>query len=411
MAKLLWTQKQDVGPKVRFRHAMVFDLVAQRVLLFGGNPLDGKLLRDTWQWDGQDWTQLEDIGPAARSDHAMAYDATRNRTVLFGGNNGTKDFGDTWEWDGSGWTQIQDVGPPPRTGHAMVFDAARGHVVLFGGGPPGTPLSDTWVWDGSDWSQVEDTGPSARRLHAMTYDRARSRVVLFGGVGSGATDGLADTWEWNGTLWKQVADIGPGPCLGAALVFRTAVSELFGGMNTLANSVARELLDLTWEWDGAHWTERQDIGVGPRHGHAMVFDEVRSRVVLFGGLSVPPDNPGASAGLMGDTWEHADVLSGGGPGGVVPLEAVAAPSLVHPGGLLSVVVTLQALAAGAGEQVEVTSNIGDLGTATVAPGATSGLLQVQIPPTIGNNVPLPFQLEITATAGGVSRSASVIISD
>lgn len=71
MSRLLWTQKQDVGPAPRFAHAMVFDQSSQRVLLFGGNALD-QLFEDTWQWDGQDWTQLEDNGPSARSGHAMA---------------------------------------------------------------------------------------------------------------------------------------------------------------------------------------------------------------------------------------------------------------------------------------------------------------------------------------------------
>ena len=42
---------------------------------------------DTWEWDGEEWAQQEDVGPPARVFHAMAYDAVRDRVVLFGGVN------------------------------------------------------------------------------------------------------------------------------------------------------------------------------------------------------------------------------------------------------------------------------------------------------------------------------------
>ena len=86
MSKLLWTQKQDIGPAARFSHAMAFDQFRQRVLLFGGEG-GGQQFKDTWEWNGVHWTQVEDIGPSARAGHAMAYDSIRNRTVLFGGRS------------------------------------------------------------------------------------------------------------------------------------------------------------------------------------------------------------------------------------------------------------------------------------------------------------------------------------
>ena len=46
------------------------------------------------------WTQREDIGPRARVLHALAYDSARARVVLFGGNALLAPFNDTWEWDG-----------------------------------------------------------------------------------------------------------------------------------------------------------------------------------------------------------------------------------------------------------------------------------------------------------------------
>jgi hypothetical protein len=85
MAKLLWTQKQDIGPRSRVGHAMTYDAGRQRVVLFGGDSLGGTLFGDTWEWDGENWTQVQDIGPSARAFHAIAHDSSRNRIVLFGG--------------------------------------------------------------------------------------------------------------------------------------------------------------------------------------------------------------------------------------------------------------------------------------------------------------------------------------
>ena len=53
MARVLWTQKQDIGPRPRTGHAMTYDVARQRVTLFGGDSLDGVLRRDTWEWDGR----------------------------------------------------------------------------------------------------------------------------------------------------------------------------------------------------------------------------------------------------------------------------------------------------------------------------------------------------------------------
>ena len=125
-------------------------------------------------------------------------------------------------------------------------------VVLFGGqdGAAGL-LGDTWAWDGDEWTQVADTGPSPRRGHAMCFEASAQRTVLFGG-----SDG-SDSWAWNGTGWTEFNDVGPPPCEGAALVFTGQRSILFGGTDPTATPAA--LFGLTWELDGANWTERQDM--------------------------------------------------------------------------------------------------------------------------------------------------------
>lgn len=301
MARLLWTLKQDVGPRPRAAHACAFDTRRNRTVLLGGASLQGELFGDTWEWDGESWTQVNNLGPSPRLDVAMAFDAGRERTVLFGGIDvEPAALGDTWEWDGNDWTQMAEDGPPPRSGHAMVFDSARARIVLFGGAAGATTFGDTWEWDGDEWVQVAEGGPSPRSFHAMAFDDVRRRIVLFGGLSG--TSVFGDTWEFDSEAWTQIADFGPPPSFGATLHFNGRRSRLFGGASGVTGGVA--IFARTWEWNGRHWTIRQDLGPGPRRGHSMVFDAARQRGVLFGGTASLPDAQSQVA--SGETWEQFD---------------------------------------------------------------------------------------------------------
>jgi hypothetical protein len=76
--------------------------------LFGGVPslANPAPTGNTWTWNGRVWTERQDIGPRPRWLHAIAFDSDRNHLVLFGGTaaNGVADVGnqdrglcDTWE--------------------------------------------------------------------------------------------------------------------------------------------------------------------------------------------------------------------------------------------------------------------------------------------------------------------------
>jgi hypothetical protein len=229
----------------------------------------------------------------------MVYDTARRRTVLFGGNGDTTLFGDTWEWAGEEWIQMADTGPSPRSGHAMVYDSVRQRVVLFGGAMAGgLAHGDTWEWDGDDWLQIAEAGPDPRTGHAMAFDAARKRTVLFGGWSPASA--LGDTWEYDGGDWAQVCAFGPPAAIEPTLVYDGRRSLLYGGASALTGDVG--LFRVTWEWDGKHWSVRQDPGPGHRWGHTMVFDTLRHRSVLFGGTA---SLPGASSPVaLGDTWEQ-----------------------------------------------------------------------------------------------------------
>ena len=335
MSALFWTQRQDIGPKARFGHALAFDSTRNRTVLVGGDGV-GTLFHDTWLWDGEVWTQVEDIGPSGRAEHAIAFDSARSRVVLFGGRNANP-LSDTWEWDGEAWTQVADTGPSARSGHAVAFDVGRGRVVLFGGrGAGNTLLGDTWEWDGTDWTQVADTGPGARAGHATAFDAAGARTVLFGGSTA------SDTWAWNGSEWTQVNDVGPAPCEGTAIASTGDGVILFGGVDA-----TKSLFGLTWQLSGTAWTERQDIGPAARQRHAVAYDGQRGRVVLFGGSSAAPSDTSVNT-LLGDTWELPVGQGGQGGGGGQPQDGQT-PTLVS--------FTLNPDVAGANQSVDLAVGI------------------------------------------------------
>jgi hypothetical protein len=346
----------------------------------------------------------------------MAHDSARGRTVLFGGQTAAGLSGDTWEWDGENWTQVADTGPRKRSGHAMAFDSTRGRVVLFGG-DGGTRLDDTWEWDGNEWVQQDDTGPSPRVNPAMAYDTGRHRMVLFGGAT--ADPGLGDTWERNGAGWSQESDFGPDPCAGAAMVFKGGSVALFGGVGTLGpfpvNPPAPTVFSRSWEWDGKHWTARQDMGPGPRVFHAMAFDAARSRIVLFGGSPVALNDPVAPQSLFGDTWEEFEigVSSGGGGGGgteiVVDITSLdAIPNPVTQGDTLVVTVFLSSPApALANVPVFIDNDPTNLiATVPIGTGAANGSVSVLIPP---NTVTSAVQITLTARSGSSEASMTLTI--
>ena len=87
---------------------MVFDDASGKVLLFGGSGDYSPAMNDTWEWDGAVWTLRATGAPAARESHAMAFDPVTQRVLMFGGYSGTT-LQDTWEWTGTQWLQSHTV--------------------------------------------------------------------------------------------------------------------------------------------------------------------------------------------------------------------------------------------------------------------------------------------------------------
>lgn len=297
------------SPPPRTRHAMAWDAVRQRIVLFGGRDQRDKTLADTWEWDGVTWVQrMTAISPPERSDHAMAYDGARRKMVLMGGLSASAEYADTWEWDGSNWLlRTPPVSPSPKSAHSMAFDAARQRVVLFGSGANDRVQSETWEWDGMTWLQRSPSAaPGVRSHHALVYDVARQRVVLFGGyslhIGAGDFS-YGDSWEWDGTAWTRSAAGGAPHQRGQHALAYDSIRQrivLFGGFEIGGINIGwfGPTRSDTWELDGAAWRQRANLLRSPplRTFQAMVNDPVRQRVVLFGGEQTYVET-------YGDLWE------------------------------------------------------------------------------------------------------------
>jgi N-acetylneuraminic acid mutarotase len=202
-----WSDVNVAGaPDARSAHAMVYDSDGGTVILFGGVGDAGRF-DDTWAYDpnANTWTDLNPIGilPSARSGHAIVYEPLSGRVILFGGYDGSLLLNDTWAYEPAAntWTALDPAGdvPSPRGNHRMVYDSGLGRVILFGGYDGNTELGDTWAYDpvANTWSELHPTGsvPAGREEHAMVYDPTGGRVVLFGGFDATDAD-LNDTWSF-----------------------------------------------------------------------------------------------------------------------------------------------------------------------------------------------------------------------
>ncbi len=286
-----WSQVSLAGPSARYEHAMAYDPVRAKTVLFGG--FDTARRGDTWEFDGvtSSWVIASNSGPSPRARHDMAYDAARGYTLLFGGHDGAP-RDDTWTWNGTAWTQLAVTGPSARYGHKIAYDAVRQRIVLFGGRSPSfSLLGDTWEWNGTAWTQTATTGPSARETCAMTFDPTRGKVVIHGGF-SGSTH-EDDTWEWNGTAWSLVAANGPGRRSYHSMAPDPMCSRviLFGGSGMGPTGT------ITWALTGNTWTQVATTGLTRRDEFSMVYDSNRNRVVCFGGFG------NSTVERLQDTWE------------------------------------------------------------------------------------------------------------
>lgn len=295
-----WTSLSFAFPARRSALAMTYDIARRRFVMFGGGSPVAMMttrLGDTYESDtGEAWIQATTTSsPSPRTDHAMAYDAARHRSVLFGGFSGAP-FGDTWLWDGTGWTYAAPAPgakvPPPRSRHAMAYDPVNRRIVMSGGEDVASKtLGDTWVWDGTAWSLLPI--PEVNRQGAsLVFDPVHGQLLLIGGFG--LTSYEPSTWHLESTGWVEF----PGAQTPAGMIAGAAAYDP-ATQHVIALPVMGPAEQVTYSWDGAHWSALSGTPLAPSRAAAGVAsDPFARRVVLFGGF----DDSGIAGITLGDLW-------------------------------------------------------------------------------------------------------------
>jgi len=196
----------------------------------------------------------------------------------------------------------------PQATHAVGFyDPTLQRVVLVGGsGQARAGRRDrVWSWTGAGWEPVTDSGPGSRSNGAGAYDERRQMAVVTGGARQSATDTTAfeiigDTWEVKSGGWERIGGTDISPRDHNAVVYdetRQAVI-MFGGI--LAERSAAWPTD-TWELGLGGWTRIATDGPSARGRTALAYDRARRQVVLFGGVGAP-SGPSQDQPFFNDTW-------------------------------------------------------------------------------------------------------------
>jgi hypothetical protein len=199
---------------------------------------------------------------------------------------------------------------PDALAASLTYDSSRHSLIRFGGFFAAI-LGDTWEWDGTTWTQectasaCRSHAPPPRSDHGAAFDSKRNRLVLYGGCGNTACSSpyLGDTWEWDGTSWTEMCTSAacrattPGGRSSVSMVFDSVRERvvLFGGVGSDTFATG------TWEWDGAQWTNACGTTCPAPAGRiyaGATFDSKRGVTLIQGG-SAP-----SSAGVvvLGDLW-------------------------------------------------------------------------------------------------------------
>jgi len=337
------TEVPPVWPVPGSPGRLAFDRRRNRVMLLGGTDgpaAFGAQGQHLWEWDCCDgtgkgsWTLRTPVPapatwPAWRSEPGFAFDDTQGALVLFGGADESGDRHDLWEWDGAraAWTDRTPSPLPaewPALGRGVVlgFDSRRGTLGLLAAQPRRAHRAvdswDVWAYEARDWDGRSGTWtdrlgqPSGRNHHALAFDPGTGGMVVFGGRWDERTEPLDDAWQWSCCepsghgSWASRTPVPrpeswPAARLGHAMVpdEQRGTVLLFGGQG---DSAGARLFQDIWQWEGASgtWTElaldsSASAPPSPRAFHALAYDEDRGKVVLFGGRS--------AAGMLQDLWE------------------------------------------------------------------------------------------------------------
>lgn len=283
------------------------------------------------------------VGPAGLAGHGHVYVESRGHVLLYGGHNTGTYNEELWAWDGWKWTRLctsdecQANEPPPRKDHRMWYDPDADKVIVYGGlGVDGHAVSDMWEWDGAAWREVNQGGilpparvdfqaaydfergviawtsrctdddclvtaiPYHKKDFGAVYDPVRQETLIFGD-GTGGNQ----MWTWDGEDWRIKCH--QQPCAGTKPSGRDEPHMMWDEVNSKVLLFGGSGKRDTYAWNGTQWfMVHPGIGAGGllyRVGSCATFDPLRQKVAVYGG---------AKSGIScNNVWE-LDVAGGTG---------------------------------------------------------------------------------------------------
>lgn len=319
------------GPVPRNQHSAVLDPATNRMIVFGGYPLNTNSapnLNDVWRLlvsstalggTGLNWFLVHPSGtpPAPRFGHSAGYDPGSNRMIIFGGAEGRSSpcANDVWvltNANGNGgtaaWIQLGPAGGPPaaRLQQGGVYDPTSNTLMIYGGyNCFSTVFSDFWVLSNANgvggtptWTQLSPSGgPGPRDAMGAVYDPTSNEFILFGG-GNGS-EYLNDVWvlsNANGTggtpAWTQLSPTGTLPMArgGLSAIYdpTSNTMTIFGGDNSSGSPLgdAWVLTDANGLGGTPAWMQIASSSLyfpTPRHDHTAVYNPTTDVMTIFGG--------------------------------------------------------------------------------------------------------------------------------
>ncbi|MGC4116739.1 MAG: hypothetical protein QM765_19700 [Myxococcales bacterium] len=208
------TRTDAPSPRTRFHFA--WDGARNVAVLYGGNTVDMGSATDTWEYapGTRSWTRGVSAdsggpGPSCDGTNNLVFDPVASRMLLYGGqdcSSGRRD--DLWAWDGSGWSKVCEACTGiVREGPGVVVDLARRKLVVVQGfsndSTLGAEIEGVWEQDLASldiapWPKVGAGPTPARDGMTVTWYPELGAAVFFGGNTCGQGCNFAETWTYGG---------------------------------------------------------------------------------------------------------------------------------------------------------------------------------------------------------------------
>jgi hypothetical protein len=207
-------------------------------------------------------------------------------------------------------------------------------MIVFGGYSSGNLINEVWALSLSGapaWTQLTPSGtpPGVREGHSAIYDPVRDRIVVFGGAGY--PDWFNDVWVLTLSgppAWSQLVPTGmlPRKRVATSAVYDPVRDRMvvFGGLWSGAGYRLNDVWALTMSGTPT-WNELTPAGTPPaaRSGHQTIYDPVRDRMVVFGGS--------IGSRCLNDVWtltlSESPIWSELAPAGSLPQERQDGPAI------------------------------------------------------------------------------------